>query len=49
LDPLISLATDVAEGTSSEKVAEIGGILSKLSDRLDQLDALDKALPVNQV
>ena len=49
LDPVISLATDVAEGTSPEKVAEIGGILSKLSDRLNQLDALDKALPADQV
>ena len=49
LDPLISLATDVAEGTSPEQVAEIGRILSKLSDRLNQLDALNEALPDDQV
>ena len=49
INPLVSLAVGVAEGTVPETaVTGLGTILSTLSDKLDQLDALNAALPDDQ-
>ena len=49
LKPLVSLAIDSAEGLKPVQVTELGSILSLLSDRLNRLDALNEALPDDQV